>query len=739
MTTVEDERARGDRARPGGPGTRITPGPGGRAERPWSRVEPAVWGLGALSLVVALGFLLANAAYNQGRFSPPLDDVYIHLQYARQMGLGEFLRYQAGAPVTTGASSLLYVLVLGAAAALGATGGLLLYAALALAVVCTVATTVLTYHLGRAVASRTVGVVAGLLTALCGPLQWGALSGMEVGLVAALATGTVLAFVREQPTGRFRLTVLLGLLLTLTRPEGLVLTVAVLVGAAVTLVQRRRRGSGHARADVLTAALLTVPLIAALAQRLLYRALTGSAENNGVVAKSWLYQPLDSTVEVIDRVVTGAREAVATYGGLTGVPVVAPGTLLLAALGTVALVLDRPRHRTLAGVLVLGLGGIVLAVATLITTLWHNGRYVTPFLPLVLVLVVLGVRFLARAVPRHGRGVGAALLAVLVLVAVLTLPTWALRSAQQGAGIREASVSVAQWLRGNTPPGSVIAVNDVGATAYFGDRPVVDLVGLTTNGLAEAANEGTGALYEALSRLPADQRPSYFAVFPSFNGVSFGDMSEAGVLGEEPLTTFQTRSPARDVALGGVCQASGGCSETDVWAADWSVLGSGDAPDRPVPGRVVDHVDVGDPVDEEGHGYTVDRALVGLVPMTILRGEDRADGRRVVDSGREIVGGEHFTLRGLTPGVPVTLTARVEAREPLVDRNTQAGVVAVGIDGHPAGEWAFTTDDRAWTQDSFVIPGELITRPELTVSVGPRQPYLQPYPDYRSFSYWASQ
>lgn len=738
MTTVDD-RARADAVGTDGPAAAGARAGHRTARRPWTRIDPASWGVGGLALVVALGFVLLNAAYNQGRFSPPLDDVYIHLQYARQLGLGEFLRYQPGAPVSTGASSLLYILVLGAAYALGAGGGLLLYAAVGLGVVCTVATTVLTYHLGRLVASRTVGLATALLTALCGPLLWGATSGMEVGLVSALAVGTVLAFVREQPTGRFGLTVLLGALLALTRPEGLVLTVAVLVGAAVTLVRRRRRGDLTVRAGLLTGVLLTLPVLAALGQRVLYRTLTGSAENNGVVAKSWLHQPLGSAVEVVDRVVTGAREAIATYGGLTGVPVVAPGTLLLAALGMAALVLDRPRHRTLAGVLALGLGGIVLAVSTLITTLWHNGRYVTPFLPLVLLLAVLGVRLLVRAVPRHGRPVGAAVLGVLVLVAVVTLPTWAVRSAQQAAGIRESSVSVAQWLRGNTPPGSVIAVNDVGATAYFADRPVVDLVGLTTNGLADAANEGTGALYEALARMPAEQRPEYFSVFPGFNSVSFVDMSAAGVLGDEPLTTFLTRSPVRDVALGGVCQSNGGCSQTDVWAADWSATGSGDVPDRPVPGRIVAHVDVGDPLDEAAHGYGVDRALLGLVPTTILRGEDRADGQRIIDSGREVIGGEHFTVRGLVPGVPVTLTARVEAREPLVDRNTQAGVVAVGVDGRPAGVWEFTTDDRSWTQDSIVLPGDLITGSEITVTLGPRQPYLQPYPDYRSFSYWVSQ
>ena len=176
----------------------------GRTARLRARVDLTSWGVGSLALVVSLGFLVLNAAYNQGRFLLPLDDVYIHLQYAKQIGLGHFLQYQDGMAPSTGASSLLYVLVLGAAFALGAQGGLLLYAAVGFGVVCMVATTVLALHLGRTVASPAVGAPpAAVLTALCGPLLWGATSGMEVGMVSVLAVGTVLAFVREQPLGRF--------------------------------------------------------------------------------------------------------------------------------------------------------------------------------------------------------------------------------------------------------------------------------------------------------------------------------------------------------------------------------------------------------------------------------------------------------------------------------------------------------------------------------------------------------
>jgi hypothetical protein len=336
---------------------------------------------------------------------------------------------------------------------------------------------------------------------------------------------------------------------------------------------------------------------------------------------------------------------------------------------------------------------------------------------------------------------------VLGAFALVSAPTWALRQGEQAAGIRESAVSVAQWIRGNTPPDAVVAVNDVGAVAWFSDRRVVDLVGLTTPGFARPALEGSGAMYEQLAHLPPAQRPSYFSIFDDTQLVPVGELGRARILGDEPLTSFDLKSPQRDGGpFGGICQTAGGCPVISVWRADWSHVGSGDLPDFPVPGRIADRVNVGDLTDEAAHGYGVDRALVGVADQTDVRNQDVA-GRVVVDSGRHVVGGEHFTLRGLTPGRPVTLVARVDAREPVKDRNTGAGVVAVAADGRGVGDWAFATEvpglpagsEHAWAQSTFTIPASAVTAPELTVSLGPRQPFLAPYPDYRSFSYWGVQ
>jgi hypothetical protein len=483
-------------------------------------------------------------------------------------------------------------------------------------------------------------------------------------------------------------------------------------------------------------------LLAALSQLLAYRLLTGSAENSGITAKSWFSRPLGSPLEVLDRLLATAQNALDLVGGISTTQVAGPGVALLAAVGLAARALGSPPRRIVAAVLGLGLVGVLVAVATLTTALWQDGRYLQPFLPVVVLLAVLGARAVggAAADARRGRILSAGIVAVLLAFALVSAPTWALRGAQQAAGIRESAVSVAQWLRGHTPPDAVVGVNDVGAVAWFSDRRVVDLVGLTTPGLARPALEGSGAMYEALAHLPADRRPTYFSIFDQTELLPVGQLAAARILGDKPVTSFETKSPDRDPGpFGGICQTTGDCPVISVWRADWSHLGSGDAPDAPVPGRVVDHLNVSDLADEAAHGYGVDRALIGVADQTEVRNETLPGGRVVVDSGRHVIGGEHFVLRGLTPGRPVTLTARVDAREPVRDRNTEAGVVAVAADGHGLGDWSFATADGAWAQSSFTIPGSAVTSSTLAVTLGPRQPYLAPYPDYRSFGYWASQ
>ncbi|WP_226353015.1 hypothetical protein [Pseudonocardia sp. ICBG601] len=130
------------------------------------------------------------------------------------------------------------------------------------------------------------------------------------------------------------------------------------------------------------------------------------------------------------------------------------------------------------------------------------------------------------------------------------------------------------------------------------------------------------------------------------------------LLGAEPVITFGLAGPARPISASApqTCQLDRSCDRVSIWRADWSAADSAQAPDLPVPGRIVDHLNVGDMTDEAAHGWTTDPPVLGVQPDSVLDRAVVAPGRLVADSGRHVVGGETFTLGGTVPGRPVTLT-----------------------------------------------------------------------------------
>ncbi|WP_199430807.1 hypothetical protein [Qaidamihabitans albus] len=685
--------------------------------------DRTAWLIAALTLLLGGVFVVVDLAYNQGKLIAPLDDVYIHLQYGSRLGAGDPFQYHPGEPVSTGASSVLYALMLGAGHLLGFQGNLLLPFAVVLGIGCLAATAAVVYRLGQALVGRAVGVWSGVLVAVSGPLLWGAASGMEIGLTALLLMTTLLAFVRERPRRRFVLTPVLSSLLALVRPEGFVFAVLVCGAMVWTLLAARRAGQATTRRTLRSAALSLLPVAAGLGQYLFYLLATGTMTANGVRAKSHLYdRPQFFLGDFVDRTTANVRGFVDALVGLNNQDFAFPGALVLCVGGLAYLLVTRPVWRPLTVAVGLGLGAVLVAASTLNTALIHEMRYIQPFLPLVVLLAACGVYALTRPLVRERtrRIALHTMLVVALLFSLLALPAWAVKLGRQAATIRDTDVSVGAWISGNLPPDAVVAVKDVGAIAYFGERRTVDLIGLTTNGFAEPSNHGTGALYEALRRLPADRRPGYFAVYAEEPGPPMQPLVDGGVLNPQPLITFPVRTPP---ALDGFSIVP--FTELHVYRANWALAGSGDR--APVAGDVRDYLNVGDVAAEEEHGYEPRMAQPGLQPDTVLRRQGD-----VLDSGRIIVGGERFTVDGLKPGEPLTISSRTLA--PGVERELR-----VRVNGADAGIWRHAPGHRGWTQDTFTVPGDAITSPEVKLELEPVRPLLSPYPEYTSFGYWLSQ
>jgi hypothetical protein len=674
----------------------------------------------ALALLVGCLFVGTNLYYNRGdlsveglNISAPLDDTFIHLQYGRQIGQGQWFSYNDGDPISSGASSFLYVLLLGAAHFVGFSGANLLGFAIIFGTVLFVLSALLGYGLGQRLAGERAGLCSGILIAANGAFGWGATSGMEVALFSVLILGTLLAFLRELSSGRFLLTPILAALAALTRPEGLLFAWVITGVVVFVLIRDFRKSRPYSLRSSLAVLYAFLPIAAGVAQYMFYTIATGSSVQNGVLAKSLLYEPVFYPTEFLDAVFQNLTKlSLIVLTGLEPGNYLFPGTILFCVLGTMYLALEDARYRMFA---VASGTALVLAMSsTAILGLpgawgWHHYRYLLPFFPPVLVFAVVGFYSL-RSLTRN-TWLPEALASFAILCSLLSLPVWAATTGGNSLQIKEQQVSVGYWIRENLPPGVSVGVNDAGAMRYYGGHRTVDLIGLTTNGLALPTRNGVGSLYETLEKMPEEKRPDYFAIYPTW----FPGFDASGVLDQEIARFAISDRPEVAGIVGG--------SEVVVFRADWSLAQSGEAFQGE--GSVKDTLDIADLGSETEHDYEMHMPLIGLEPANLLTRKRSPDGEVVVDGGRGLPGEEEFTIRGLSRNRPVEV----------VMRTTSAPfALQVQADGRHVGEWDFQPSGSRWQQATFTIPAESVRSGSLRVRLSP--PEDTPLETHTAYYYW---
>jgi hypothetical protein len=160
-----------------------------------------------------------------------------------------------------------------------------------------------------------------------------------------------------------------------------------------------------------------------------------------------------------------------------------------------------------------------------------------------------------------------------------------------------------------------------------------------------------------------------------------------------------------------------------VFRADWSLARSGEAFQGE--GTVRDALDVADLDSEREHGYEMRMPLIGLEPANIVRRERSPGGEVVVDAGRELPGGEEFTITGLSRNRPVEV----------VMRTTSAPfTLRVHADGKHVGEWGFQPSGSGWQEATYTIPAETVRSGSLRVRLSP--PEDAPLETHTAYHYW---
>lgn len=479
-------------------------------------VRSLAWLLPA-ALLACLGYLATEAWLLSGDLGFPLDDSWIHLQFARNLAAGQGLSYNAG-QLVTGSTAPLWTALL--ALLFYLPGNVIVWTKL-LGLAFHLASVAATWRLARELGlDRGLASLAAVLTLSTSWLAWSALSGMEIPLFVFLSLSGMILHLRERAApGRPPISAGVFAVAALARPEGLLLLVLALIDRCL-LFNREEEGALAWRQPPLQNVLAGAALaVCALAGPILfYRWAGGSFLPTTFAAKGGELRRFLPDLPYIYTIL-----------GILFRP--QPYMVLLSGAGIVALLerLGTPRDRGLLPAL--WLVGLPLAYSTLSPggskslLVGNFGRYYFPFFP---VLVVLGVLGLERAAAALGPRLRAgrlrlpvrALLTVLILWPTLsTLVQGAGRYAQNVANVQDSDVAVARWLAPRLHPEAVLAVNDIGALKFLLPNRIIDLAGITNPEIRREVNRAISQnrpWEPVMAEEIAKRQPDYLVIFPEW-------------------------------------------------------------------------------------------------------------------------------------------------------------------------------------------------------------------------------
>ncbi len=463
----------------------------------------------SLPLIAAAGFLIYTEYYAHtltGTFGFPLDDPWIHLQFARNLHDYGSYSYYKNEMVTAGSTSPLYTFLLAVGFFFTSNEFVLSYF---FGILFLLAAGVVFFKIVQSAYGehRFAPAVATAALLFEPRLQWAALSGMETTLFVFMLLLVFSSYRAKRP-------VLLGVssgLLIWTRPEALLFIFIIAVDllynaywvrtAASKLV--KKVASDKLPSFVWLRKPLIILAVIALAYVGMNLTLSGSFFPNTFAAKIKYYSggAVPAFPKEFARFIAGGNMIVTALAALLG---------LLSLLIHVA---KRQKQDTLISVL--WIAGMFAAYWKNLPYLIQEGRYMMPVLPFLFLLALEGIRLLLSLLKKivrvlHRQESAVAIAVVLLFIAGLNGAwTWESRTsyAESCKYITDRQVTTAHWIHEHLPEGAVVGTHDIGAIGYYSGRRIADMVGL----VSPAMIESIGSL-DKLQQFLIEQKVTHIAV-----------------------------------------------------------------------------------------------------------------------------------------------------------------------------------------------------------------------------------
>jgi len=417
-----------------------------------------------VTLVSCSHYLASMLAWTEPGF--PLDDSWIHIQYARTIYEGIPWQYSPGVP-STGSTSPLWSIILSSLFFLTDDPVYIVWGTYVIAIVLYAASTFVVGKITQDYAEHPVWSLLAMIGFVLVPGNtWLMLSGMEASIFVFLLVLAVFVLDKKDIKYDPILGVILGLAY-LARPEGVILVlvcvpVRFLMGVWQHELSWRRLGSFLLMGAISLAVVL--PWI------LYCLNVTGYPLPDTFYVK--VHLPTEAGVEAWNIWwwfwLRSWPFLVVAFGG-----------------GLVLAIKGKPFPWLVAWSLTL-LYRFTMPYQSLV----NNTRYLIPVHALFLVVAVTSTAFMLEWVLSLKKYADikttARLLTVIFIIGVLIGPMQPLYLHQAQTfgnavkNINDMQVTIGEWIEKNTPEDAVLAICDAGAVRFFGNRAVIDIIGLVT-------------------------------------------------------------------------------------------------------------------------------------------------------------------------------------------------------------------------------------------------------------------
>ncbi|MEO8664612.1 MAG: hypothetical protein ABI462_03870 [Ignavibacteria bacterium] len=466
-----------------------------------------------ISCIICLG---AEYYITNGEMGVPLDDTWIHFQFADNFSNGHFFEYNIGEP-TAGTTSPLYVIVLGTAGLITKNFILssLLISSLFYLFSCLLVykISMLIFEMAQSqfqnsavkdfISPGFLSILAALLTVFAGRFAWAGLSGMETTMFTFFCLAGVLSYLKDIQSKRFTLlpTLLFALAAT-SRPEGFLLYSIYILVMFVNSIKVKTLRSNYFRIfiSVFIFLCLTLPYF------IFSYKLSGNFLPNTFRGQGGHFDFIPDLTYVRIGIIFFFRDNFFTA--------------LLYLFAVLFYFKNTKRFfNDLKYLNMIFLWIILLpAVSSIVIPNWrHHVRYLIPLIPFINIASVYVLELVMRTnffvkfnkSFLRPKKVGITILAV----SFIYYAVYVIALGKNTDNINNQQVKLAAWVNENVPRDATIALNDIGAITFINKNRIIDMAGLVTPEMLQYGKYNIEDRLDSINYLLKKNNVSYIIIY----------------------------------------------------------------------------------------------------------------------------------------------------------------------------------------------------------------------------------